>query len=253
MHVNYEFMLERCSVLVPTGGRILYYGCGKGMVVEEGLRRHLDFYGVEAFSHGSGTNILDELESKQLLGKRVLGLDESSIPFPDGYFDLVVSKQVFEHIVDLTKALDEIARVLSPYGKLLCLFPSKEVVKEGHCGILFAHWLSKSKARYYWLMFARALGFGRLKHKRGAGNWATFFNNWLDESVSYRTIEELNQEFSHPFCKIENIEDDYLSFRFSGGKLKVVSWLSKTFPFNKFLAWLYRKWAGLVLVATKCN
>jgi len=100
-------------------------------------------------------------------------------------------------------------------------------------------------------MFARALGFGRLKHKKGAGNWATFFNNWLDESVSYRTIGELNREFSRQFCEITHIENDYISFRLSNGKYEMASRLTKTFPLRWFSGWFCRKWGGLVLIVTK--
>ncbi len=45
-----------------------------------------------------------------------------------------------EHVDDLNFTLSELARVFKPSGKVLTLFPSAEVIREGHCGIPFAHW-----------------------------------------------------------------------------------------------------------------
>ena len=49
MHVNYEYLLKKCELLVPKEGRILDYGCGKGATIEEGAIRNLYIFGVEAF------------------------------------------------------------------------------------------------------------------------------------------------------------------------------------------------------------
>ena len=124
MHVNYEYLLQKCKLLVPINGRILDYGCGKGQTVEEGPNRSLEIFGVEAFSFGSGTRIKEELQRKSLLGIRIKELEGMAIPFPDQHFEMVVSNQVFEHVVELDETLKEIGRVLRPGGRLLCLFPS---------------------------------------------------------------------------------------------------------------------------------
>jgi ubiquinone/menaquinone biosynthesis C-methylase UbiE len=42
-----------------------------------------------------------------------------SLPFPDGEFDLVLSSQVIEHVVDADAALRELVRVLRPGGTLV--------------------------------------------------------------------------------------------------------------------------------------
>ena len=75
---------------------------------------------------------------------------EGKIPFPDNYFDCVVSNMVFEHVVDIDLALDEIARVLRPGGEFLCLFPDLGVIREDHTGIHSSYefyLLSSSKLR----------------------------------------------------------------------------------------------------------
>jgi SAM-dependent methyltransferase len=41
-------------------------------------------------------------------------LDITHLPFPDAHFDAVISNAVFEHLMDVPAALDEIARVVAP-------------------------------------------------------------------------------------------------------------------------------------------
>lgn len=251
MHINYEYLLKKCESLVPQGGRILDYGCGDGKTVIEGLERSLNIFGVEAFSYGSGPQLKEELKRKGLLSERILELEGARIPFPDKHFDLVISNQVFEHVVDLESALREIGRVLKTNGQMVCLFPSIEVIREGHCGIVFAHWLPYSKFRYYWLLLWRSMGFGRLKRRRTKRTWAVFFNEWLRDHVTYRKIPELHKQFGDVFESIEHLEPDYLAFRLGRGKYTwFIKIIRKLVP-GAVLGWLFTRWGGLVMLSTK--
>lgn len=49
--------------------------------------------------------------------------DGKTIPFPDSSFDYVISIEVFEHIFEPDHFLDEIHRVLRPYGLVLLTVP----------------------------------------------------------------------------------------------------------------------------------
>merc|ERR1711920_563495 len=42
-----------------------------------------------------------------------------AVPFPDNSFDVVIMSDVLEHLLDLKKALREVARVLKPGGVFL--------------------------------------------------------------------------------------------------------------------------------------
>src|ERR1017187_7126524 len=129
MTANYDYVLAKCQSICP-GGRILDYGCGRGDVVIRGRNQGLKLLGVDAFY--AGANAKQEAINNGLLGTAVLELNERGvIPFDDGYFDLVISNQVFEHVENLDLVLNEIARVLKPAGRLLALFPSREVIREG--------------------------------------------------------------------------------------------------------------------------
>ncbi|MEP1095474.1 MAG: methyltransferase domain-containing protein [Cyclobacteriaceae bacterium] len=56
----------------------------------------------------------------------VTNLDVTSLPFDDGTFDLVICCHVLEHIPDDAKAMREIARVLTDYGKAILQVPISE-------------------------------------------------------------------------------------------------------------------------------
>lgn len=252
LHPNYQYILKRSSALSNNEGRVLDYGCGKGVVVEEGRKNNLNFYGTELFSAGSGVNIKEYVKNKRLLGDVIREINGDKIPFIDGFFDLVVSNQVFEHVFDLDHVLSEISRVLKDNGKLLCIFPSKESFREGHCGVPFAHWFpEKSRFQYYWLLAFRCVGFGRLKRRRTYKQWAEFFCDWLPKNTQYRSIDEIHKIFSSHFGSLKHIEDDYVAFRLGIKKLPKLAVLSRTPPMNQFSSWFCRKWGSLVLLAEK--
>ena len=160
MHVIHRYILDKCQSLTSTPQpRILDYGCGDGAMVEAGLTLGLSFYGVDLFDEEDRS--LDCVIKKGLYGSAIRKLDSNQIPFPDNFFDIAVSNQVFEYVSDLDKALGEIERVLKPEGKLLCLFPTREVIRDGRCAIPFINRFSRdSKYRRHWMSLMRNLGFG---------------------------------------------------------------------------------------------
>jgi len=53
--------------------------------------------------------------------------DVASLPFPNEFFDIVVSFETIEHLVDRTRYLAECKRVLKPGGLFICSSPNKKV------------------------------------------------------------------------------------------------------------------------------
>lgn len=53
-----------------------------------------------------------------------------ALPFPDGHFDLVVSFETLEHLVEHEALVDEFARVLAPDGLLLISTPDKAIYSD---------------------------------------------------------------------------------------------------------------------------
>jgi SAM-dependent methyltransferase len=54
---------------------------------------------------------------------RAVRADLLALPFPDGYFDVVMASEVLEHIPDDGRAMAEIARVVRPGGKVAVTVP----------------------------------------------------------------------------------------------------------------------------------
>lgn len=100
--------------------RILDFGCGSGRHVYE-----LRDAGYEAY----GIDLGDFVELRQEADKSWFQLSKDAqiyrLPYPDSYFDVVYSTQVFEHIPCYEPALEEIRRVLRPGGVSMHIFPSK--------------------------------------------------------------------------------------------------------------------------------
>jgi SAM-dependent methyltransferase len=213
LHLQYEFLIDAMERRVPPGALVLDFGCGKGEVVLELLRRGWHCRGVELFGSGSGTGIEQSLIERGLLGDVVLQYDGATLPFQDEKFDVVLSNQVFEHVPDLSTSLNEIWRVLKPGGWLVCSFPSKDAIREAHCNVPFAHWMPKSRARFLWLLAVRSLGIGRLKRGRSRTQWAHFFNAWLEENTHYRSRKEIEILFQDIFGNIQYFEEDNVRFR----------------------------------------
>ncbi len=142
--------------------RVLDAGCGQGVLtakLQEVLPlltgKMVEVYGLdvndsyvqksgfiskaeEALSHVAGS------EGNQRIH---LISSQAMWPFDDGFFDVVLSNQVLEHVRDIDLFIGEIARVMKPDGVSLHLFPLKQCVIEGHLGIPFVHRVQTSTVR----------------------------------------------------------------------------------------------------------
>ena len=253
LHINYEYVLDFCSKQKATTGTvapvILDYGCGRGETVTTGRARGLDLYGAEIFyTDGKGREVIAELG---LLGSVIREIKDGRLDFPDAFFDVVVSNQVMEHVVDLDAVLDEIDRVLKPGGVSLHLFPSRDVWREGHCGIPFIHWFrNDSPLRRPYMLALRRMGMGFFKKNKPPEKFTDTFLPWLEKYTHYRTRPEIFRSFRRQFS-IELIEDDYICFRLEKTGRKAFVPLVHFPLFKPLVKELFRKLGGLVLLAKK--
>ncbi len=250
MQINYEYALDKVRQ-IGLNGKILDYGCGSGDVVLAGRESGLNIVGVDAFYDGS--NAKKEVISHGLLGTSVFSLKKDfSIPFSDGMFDFVISNQVMEHVDDLDFTLKEIARVLKPSGELLTLFPAIEVIREGHCGIPFAHWFSShSKWRYPYMRLMRGIGLGYFKETKSQHEWVLNFMDWLDKYTVYRSYTNISQSFARNSFAIKHYEVDYINYRLLNKGIYLPGFLKKSASWRVFASIYCRLMGGLVILARK--
>ena len=235
------------------GGRVLDYGCGAGRSVTEGRGLGVDMYGTDVFYGGSETR--RDAEATGLFGDRIREMFHDRIPFDDASFDLVTNNQVMEHVEDLDATLREIARVLKPGGLCLSVFPSKDVWREGHIGIPFAHRLPKgSQIRFLYTWALRSLGLGTWKEQAPTTRqWAIDKLDWIDRWTRYRSRTEIFSTYNSYF-ENELRERDYILYRLLDSPSPVRRMLARTVDWpliSHMQVALFRKLAFLVIVSRK--
>jgi SAM-dependent methyltransferase len=255
MHVNHRYLLHCAEEIAASkpGVRILDYGCGGGEIVAAGRRCGLDIVGAEVFFDGGSSRL--EAQATGLLGTMITEIHQGRLEYGDGVFDLVITNQVIEHVADLDAVLTEISRVMKPHSMLVSIFPTKEVLREGHVGIPLVHWFAKdSRCRLPYALAFRALGFGHFKRDKSVRQWSTDALAWLDKYTFYRTRADTLKAFRKHFVVTE-IEPHYAHFRIayslhldsvpSMSRIREVPWVS-----TAVRASLHRL-TGVVLLAEK--
>lgn len=252
MSLNYSYLAELgrrlCDGSAP---KAVDYGCGAGELVERANAAGFDCIGVEAFYEGGSYR--EHARSKGLLDNTIFELKNGRIPRADNCLDIVFSNQVFEHIDDFSTPLGEIDRVLKPGGLFINAFPTRDVWREGHCGIPFLHWFPKGTRfpRYHYTLSMRALGFGFNTEGKSRSKWSEDMLEWLDNWTFYKSKAEVETAFS-PYFDIESYDADYLVYRFERSRaLRFISGVMRRKTLKPVAAFLARKLAGRIFILRK--
>lgn len=132
-----------------------------------------------------------------------------ALPWADGFFSVIVSNQVGEHVYDIDHWFREQRRVLGPRGLAAHLFPLQSSWYESHIFVPFAHWFRSHDAMAAYIRAARRLG---LKTPRSGENlpWsADSLADYIRYNTFYRTGAQL----------LDTAKRAHLrgAFRFTGG------------------------------------
>lgn len=111
-------ILESVEALLGTGQRLLDVGCGNGVVAGLGMSRFGGVYGCDLAEQA--------LHEAARRGVRSVcaDLNVGALPYHDDAFDCVTCLEVIEHVVDPSRLLRELHRVLRPKGQLLLTTPN---------------------------------------------------------------------------------------------------------------------------------
>lgn len=107
-----------------SNAKILNIGCGTGHNMEV-ISHYGDVYVID-----NNDKALELLPKDTYIEKKVC--DACNLDYPDNFFDIVVSFDVFEHIQDDTKSVAEVRRVLKPDGKLVVTVPAFPFLFSAH-------------------------------------------------------------------------------------------------------------------------
>ncbi len=99
---------------LAAGRRVLEAGCGTGLLLQR-LAKEAD--SACGFDLSPGM-----VRRARARGLNVVIGDMTRIPFADSAFELVCSFKVLAHVVDIGSAMEELARVTAPGGRMLLEF-----------------------------------------------------------------------------------------------------------------------------------
>lgn len=108
------------SLKIPKCPTLLDIGCWDGVTTSaygKSCNAH-KLFGVEVFNEQA------TLAERHGIDVARINLEEKVFPWPDSSVDIVVCNQVFEHLKDIFKPLDQISRVLKPGGVLIISVPN---------------------------------------------------------------------------------------------------------------------------------
>ncbi|MGM0629510.1 MAG: class I SAM-dependent methyltransferase [Patescibacteria group bacterium] len=167
------------------GARVLEIGGGEGITLAV-----LELNGYDAYSVEPRENYI--IHAKKILNEN--GIEESkikqgyseNIPFPDNFFDYVISYQVIEHVGDVVKTFQEVERVLKPKGETVHICPNYHGFYEGHYKVPMLPFMNKKTFKLY-VSFLKKVFFW----KRVGGHIS-----YIDSLnfVSSKTIDSISKE-----------------------------------------------------------
>ena len=147
---------------------ILDVGCAKGFCVKWWRKFGLNAFGIDISNYAVSA-------APEEVKKYVLKGDIRNINFPDNYFDIVVSLETIEHILDkdLSKAISELYRVT----KRICIIStpfekSKDDKDLSHVSIHNKDfWVEKFKSVGFHIAFVGDLTFGKWRIRNVLVMW----------------------------------------------------------------------------------
>ncbi len=101
----------------PEVTKVLDFGCGSGILVDELAKQGYQAYGLDASEEAIKFGALQGISNLEVI-------DSHEIQHPDDTFDAVFALDVLEHLEDERWALDEIRRVLKPGGVAIIMVPA---------------------------------------------------------------------------------------------------------------------------------
>lgn len=114
--------------------KVLDFGCGSGQLVRELREAGYDAHGCD---HWMGYDQIPQGDFFQMIS-----MNPYKLPFPDDFFDVVLSTSVFEHAQNTEECFKEIHRVLKSGGASMQMFPGKwHLPSEPHIYIPFISWV----------------------------------------------------------------------------------------------------------------
>jgi SAM-dependent methyltransferase len=190
--------------------RVLDAGCGNGRLLAYLSEAFpllngdvtLELYGFDIVGPGvqrgafvqATVDALRQSQPSVPWAERVVGISaDEPWPYPEEFFDVVLSNQVLEHVSDHDHFFDQVFRTLRWGGFSVHLFPLKHYIYEGHLHLPFVHRITDFQVLRNYIATLSVLGLGKYReHRKRTGiTLARFaerhadYMNWFTNYLSY--------------------------------------------------------------------
>lgn len=214
-------ILRNVGVPVGVDTKVLDLGCGAGLMVKAAREKGFDFHGCGLGLRDAHENADSSLMQQGVL--REIALEPYRLPFDDCTFDVVVSDQVLEHVMDYPTTLREIHRVLKPGGAFLHIFPPRYAPIEPHVHVPLGTMLRSR----WWLKTWAMIGIrNEFQRQLNAAETAEANRAYLTTHTNYLPKRELRRQFGRFYTDVRFVEDAFLKNSARGKKIYRLSrWL----------------------------
>ena len=147
--LNRQKWLKQTLINIPVGSRIL--DAGAGQLRNKVLCMHLNYVSQDFGQFKGANKNVPGLGNTQAWDTSQIDIvcDITNIPEPDESFDAILCSEVIEHLPEPIRALQELARLLRPGGKLILTAPFCSLTHQapfffhtGYSRFFYEHWCS---------------------------------------------------------------------------------------------------------------
>lgn len=122
------------------GRKVLDVGCAEGRIWDS-IQVSLELHGLDQCSRRLGLYPYIGKDkplgiNKKFTSLTIFDINANNLPYKDNSFDICISLEVIEHILEVDSFLNEIYRVLSPGGRIILSTPNIAALKH-RLGLLF--------------------------------------------------------------------------------------------------------------------
>jgi ubiquinone/menaquinone biosynthesis C-methylase UbiE len=102
--------------------KLLEVGYGSGVFLPELAKVADELYGADVHDR---PNEVTAVLARAGLRPQLVTAPAENLPFADGMFDIIVAVSTFEFVTDARRAIRELARTLTPHGRIIVVTPGQ--------------------------------------------------------------------------------------------------------------------------------